>query len=182
MKMALKHTTKYAVQEVGKQGIEAAKKLCHWYWNWGCLKAILEKAFKDLVTSTVKQNAKLGLSLTEYIGSAVPKRAWQNCSNYKIDSKFEQQMKYLVQDMTKYLIPGLITDSTTSQISDLIGRLSEVSNKATELVAKSGTEEIAKVIKMSLKIAEHNANFVQLVQSVPTEHVINDIFVLELIN
>ncbi|CAB1352216.1 unnamed protein product, partial [Coregonus sp. 'balchen'] len=106
----------------------------------------------------------------------------QNGSNFKIDSKLEQQIKDLVQDMTKYQISGLVTDSTTSQVSDLIGRLSEVSNKATELVAKSGTQEIAKVIKISFKIAEHTTNLVQLVQSIPTEHVINDIFVLQLIN
>ncbi|KAM9516901.1 uncharacterized protein ACWYII_044168 isoform 2-T2 [Salvelinus alpinus] len=177
MKMALKHATKYAFQEVGKQGVITGINYAIDAGIGAIFKIILEKAFKDMVNSTVKKNAELDLSLTEYISSAVPKGALQNRSNYKIDSKLEQQMKDLVQDMTKYLIPGLMTDATTSQVSNVISRLSEVCNNATDLVAKSC---IAKGVKISLEIAKHTTTLVQMIRSIPTEHVINDIFVLEL--
>ncbi|CAB1318245.1 unnamed protein product [Coregonus sp. 'balchen'] len=180
MKVALKHATKYAFQEVGKQSVIAGINYGIDAGIGAIFKMILEKAFKDMVTSTVKQNAELGLSLTKYIGSAVPKGALQNRSNYKIDSKLEQQMKDLVQVMTKDLIPGLMTDATTSQVSDVISRLSEVCNNATDLVEKSGTHLIAKGVKISVEIAKHTTTLVQMIQSIPTEHVINDIFVLEL--
>ncbi|CAB1318246.1 unnamed protein product [Coregonus sp. 'balchen'] len=180
MKVALKHATKYAFQEVGKQSVIAGINYGIDAGIGAIFKIILEKAFKDMVTSTVKQNAELGLSLTKYIGSAVPKGALQNRSNYKIDSKLEQQMKDLVQVMTKDLIPGLMTDATTSQVSDVISRLSEVCNNATDLVEKSGTHCIAKGVKISVEIAKHTTTLVQMIQSIPTEHVINDIFVLKL--
>ncbi|XP_064798343.1 uncharacterized protein LOC135517719 isoform X2 [Oncorhynchus masou masou] len=144
------------------------------------LKQFYKKLSKNMVNSTVKKNAELDLSLTEYISSAVPKGAFQNRSNYKIDSKLEQQTKDLVQVMTKELIPGLMTDATTSQVSDVISRLSEVCNNATDLVAKSGTHFIAKGVKMSVEIAKHTTTLVKMIQSIPTEHVINDIFVLDL--
>ncbi|XP_029564674.1 uncharacterized protein LOC115159261 isoform X2 [Salmo trutta] len=180
MKMALKHATKYAVQEVAKQGVITGINYAIDAGIGAIFKTILEKALKDMVSSTVKKNAELDLSLTEYISSAVPKGALQNRSNYEIDSKLEQQIKYFVQDMTKELIPGLMTDATTSQVSDVISRLSEVCNNATDLVEKSGTHFIAKGVKISVEIAKHTTTLVQMIQSIPTEHVINDIFVLEL--
>ncbi|XP_031677346.1 uncharacterized protein LOC109868529 isoform X1 [Oncorhynchus kisutch] len=97
MKMALKHATKYAFQEVGKQGVITGINYAIDAGIGAIFKTILEKAFKDMV----KKNAELDLSLTEYISSAVPKGALQNRSNYKIDSKLEQQTKDLVQVMTK---------------------------------------------------------------------------------
>ncbi|XP_045074124.1 uncharacterized protein LOC121583538 [Coregonus clupeaformis] len=180
IKVALKHATKYAFQEVGKQSLIAGINYGIDAGIGAIFKMILDKAFKDIVTSTVKQNAELGLSLTKYIGSVVPKGALQNHSNDKIDSKLEKQMKDLVQVMTKDLIPGLMTDATTSQVSDVISRLSEVCNNATDLVEKSGTHCIAKGVKISVEIAKHTTTLVQMIQSIPTEHVINDIFVLEL--
>ncbi|KAM9516899.1 uncharacterized protein ACWYII_044167 isoform 2-T2 [Salvelinus alpinus] len=181
MKMALKHATKYAFQEVGKQGVIKGINYVIDAGIGAIFKTILEKAFKDMVNSTVKKNAELDLSLTKYISSAVPKGALQNRSNYKIDSKLEQQMKDLVQDMTKELIPGLMTDATTSQVSNVISRLSEVCNNATDLVAKSGTGCIAKGVKLSVEIAKHTTTLVQMIRSIPTKHVINDIFLLKLI-
>ncbi|XP_064797117.1 uncharacterized protein LOC135517002 [Oncorhynchus masou masou] len=180
MKMALKHATKYAFQEVGMQGVITGINYAIDAGIGAIFKTILEKAFKDMVNSTVKKNAELNLSLTEYISSAVPKGALQNRSNYKIDSKLEQQTKDLVQVMTKELIPGLMTDATTSQVSDVISRLSEVCNNATDLVAKSGTHSNAEEVKISVAIAKHTTTLVQMIQSIPTEHVINYIFVLEL--
>ncbi|XP_045074121.1 uncharacterized protein LOC121583540 [Coregonus clupeaformis] len=140
--------------------------------------SLLSAGFSAIKKVAITAYKVLNVSL--YIGSAVPKGALQNRSNYKIDSKLEQQMKDLVQVMTKDLIPGLMTDATTSQVSDVISRLSEVCNNATDLVEKSGTHLIAKGVKISVEIAKHTTTLVQMIQSIPTEHVINDIFVLEL--
>ncbi|XP_028980887.2 uncharacterized protein LOC105009149 isoform X1 [Esox lucius] len=181
IKTALKHATKYAVQEAAKQGIETALNYTIDTGIQAVFKEILKDGFKISVSSTVNQNAKLGNCLTEYIASAVPKGALQNSSNYKIDPKLEQQMKDLVQIMTKDQIPELMNDDTTSKVSDVISRLSEVSKKGLELVENSEKNKLVKGIKISLKIAEHSTNLAKMVQSIPTEHVINDIFVLNLV-
>ncbi|XP_034152932.1 uncharacterized protein LOC105014817 [Esox lucius] len=166
IKTALKHATKYTVQEAAKQGIETALNYAIDTGIQAVFKEILKDGFKISVSSTVNQNAKLGNCLTEYIASAVPKGALQNSSNYKIDSKLEQQMKDLVQIMTKDLIPELMNDDTTSKVSEVISRLSEVSKKGLELVENSGKNKLVKGIKISLLIAEHSTNLAKMVQSI----------------
>ncbi|KAJ7996402.1 hypothetical protein DPEC_G00236710 [Dallia pectoralis] len=181
IKTAFKQATKYAVQEVAKQGINTALNYAIDTGIQAVFKEILKDAFKDSVSSTVKNNAKLCVSLTEYIASALPKGALENSTSYKIDSKLEQQMKDLVQIMTKDLIPQLMNNDTTSKVGEVISRLTEVSKTGLELVEKSGGEKLAKGIKISLKIAEYTTILAKMVQSIPTEHVINDIFIVNLI-
>ncbi|KAL0965752.1 hypothetical protein UPYG_G00285250 [Umbra pygmaea] len=176
MRSALKHATKYAVQEVGKQGIENALNYCIDAGIEAVFKEILKEAIKDSVSSTIKKNSELDVCLINYISATVPKKALHDSSNYKIDSKLEQEMKDLVQLMTKDQIPALMYDKTTSQVSDIISRLSEVSKKGLELVEQSGKHGISKAINISLKIAEHSGNLAKMIQSIPTEHVINEIF------
>ena len=148
MKTALKHATKYTFHEVEKQCVNAGMNYIIDAEIGAIFTFFLEKAFKDTVTSSVKQNAELGLSLTEYIRYC---RALQNHINYKIDSKLEQ-ITNLLKVMTKYLILGLMTDATKSQVSEVISRLSEGCNNATDLVAKSGTHCTAKRVKISAEI------------------------------
>ncbi|KAJ7996407.1 hypothetical protein DPEC_G00236760 [Dallia pectoralis] len=181
IKTAFKQATKYAVQEVAKQGFNTALNYAIDTGIQAVFKEILKDAFKNSVSSTVKNNAQLCVGLTQYIASAVPKGALENSTSYKIDSKLEQQIKDLVQIMTKDLIPQLMNNDTTSKVGEVISRLSEVSKTALELVEKSGREELAKGIEISLKIADHTTTLAKMVQPIPTELVINDIFILNLI-
>ncbi|KAJ7987040.1 hypothetical protein DPEC_G00334640 [Dallia pectoralis] len=180
MTTGLKQATKYAVKEVAKQGINTALNYAIDTGIQAVFKEILKNAFKDSVSSTVKQNAELCVSLTEYIASAVPKGALETSTSYKIDSKLEQQMKDLVQIMTKDLIP-MLTNDDISKASEVISTLSEVSKKGLELAEKSGGNNLAKGIQMALKIADYATKLAKMVQSSPTEHVINDIFIVNLI-
>ncbi|KAJ7987042.1 hypothetical protein DPEC_G00334660 [Dallia pectoralis] len=181
MTTVFKQATKYAVQEVAKQGINTALNYVIDTGIQAVFKEILRDAFTDSVSSTVKKNAELSVSLTEYIASAVPKGAFKTSTSYKIDSKLEQQIKDLVQIMIKDLIPELMNDDTTSNVGEVISRLSEVSKEGLKLVEINEKNKLAKGIKISLEIAEYATKLAKMVRSIPTEHVINDVFIVNLI-
>ncbi|CAK6977192.1 uncharacterized protein LOC121895074, partial [Scomber scombrus] len=174
LKQNLKHAAKYTVQEIGKQAVVTGLN----HAVDAGLKAIFEKilssAFKDIVTSAVKQNFDLVKAITDFICSQVPKAALQK-DNFKIGKLDEKEMNKTIALLTEEVIPDLMMDCTT--VHEVIGKLTEVCNGATELLGKTKHTGA----KLSLVVADCSAHFIEMLSSVPTKKVIDETFVPKLL-
>ncbi|KAA0704160.1 hypothetical protein E1301_Tti023518 [Triplophysa tibetana] len=130
------------------------------------------KVTKSLLN--VKQNIKLDQTLVEFISSGVPKAALKK-ENFKIDSKYEKQMKESVGLLSEEIIPELILDCTTAQ--DVISKLSEVCDAATELMEKAKLSGVLETAKLVLKVAEYSTRLCEILGAVPTKKIIDQKFV-----
>ncbi|KAI4893737.1 hypothetical protein NFI96_026669, partial [Prochilodus magdalenae] len=174
------HAAKYVVQEIGTQAVNTA--LNHAI-NEGLQalfeKTILKKAFKDIVFSAVKANTKLDQTVSELISSGVPKVAL-NKENFKVDQKYEQQLKKTVSMLSEDIIPYLMMDCTT--VHEVISRLSEVSNAATDIMNKAKCSGVLTGAKLLTKVADCSAHLIEMLNAIPTKKIIDSKFVPELLN
>ncbi|XP_029518290.2 uncharacterized protein LOC115130877 isoform X1 [Oncorhynchus nerka] len=181
VKQTFKHATKYAGQEMAKQIVTHT---LHYFIDAGLqavLKEILNKAFKDSITSVVKENDALSHTLTELVCSGVPKSALQKpAAEFKIDRECEKSIKDLVKSVTEKIISDLMTDCST--VHEIIDRLAQVSSKASDLMDNAGVPgKVQTAISASLCIAKFSTVLVQMLNSIPTEKCINDRFSSKLI-
>ncbi|CAK6983566.1 uncharacterized protein LOC122981724 [Scomber scombrus] len=178
LKQNLKHAAKYTAKEITKQ---AVSKSLNYAVDAG-LKAIFENilssAFKDVVTSAVKQNRDLVKAITDFICSQVPKAALQK-ENFKIGKSNEEEMNKAIAALTEEVIPDLMMDCTT--VHEVIGKLTEVCNGATELMDKAKLSGVVQGVNISLKVAEYSTRFIEILNSVPTKKVIDETFVPKLL-
>ncbi|XP_042263836.1 uncharacterized protein LOC121895074 [Thunnus maccoyii] len=178
VKQNFKYAAKYAAQEIGKQAVDTGLN----YAVDGlkeAFKKILESAFKDVVTSAVKQNRDLDKAITEFISSQVPKAAMQK-DNFKIGKLDEEEMTKTIAVLTDEVIPDLMRDCTT--VHEVINRLTEVCNGATDIMNKGKLSGIFKAAELALKVADHTTRFIEILNSVPTKRVIDETFVPTLLS
>ncbi|KAI4890633.1 hypothetical protein NFI96_016962, partial [Prochilodus magdalenae] len=174
------HATKYVVQEIGTQAVNTAinyainEGLQNFFEN-----NILKKVFEDIVLSAVKENTKLDQTLSEFISSGVPKVAL-NQDNFKVDQKYEQQLEKTLCTLSENIIPYLITDYAT--VHEVIDKLSEVSNAATDIMNKAQCSGVVAVSDLVLKVAESTTRFIEMLNAIPTKEIIDNKFVPELLN
>ncbi|KAI7793684.1 hypothetical protein IRJ41_025216 [Triplophysa rosa] len=177
-KQNFKHATKYAIQEIGKKSVitilnyamdEALQKV---------FKEILQDCFKNDVSSSLKQNNKLDQTVVEFISSGVPKGALKK-ENFRIDQKYEKQLKESVGMLCEEITPQLVRDCTTAQ--EVISRLSDVCDAATELMEKAKLSGVLETAKVVLKVAECSTCLCQILGAVPTQEIIDQKFVPELL-
>lgn len=176
LRQNFKHATKYAVQELGKQSVVTAMNYAIDKALQEVLGNILRRSFKDMVTSSVKGNSKLDLSLAEFISSGVPKAALEKV-NFKIDHKYETQTRESVAVLCEDIAPHLIVDCTTAQ--EVISKLSEVCNAAAEIMVKEKAKGVFEMAKLVLKVAEYSTRLAQILEAVPTKKIIDQKFVPE---
>ncbi|KAA0704162.1 hypothetical protein E1301_Tti000197 [Triplophysa tibetana] len=174
LKQNFKHAAKYAVQEIGKKSLISIMNYAIDKALTEVFKNILQNSFKNVVTFSVKQNIKLDQTLVEFISSGVPKAALKK-ENFKIDSKYEKQMKESVGLLSEEIIPELILDCTTAQ--DVISKLSEVCDAATELMEKAKLSGVLETAKLVLKVAEYSTRLCEILGAVPTKKIIDQKFV-----
>lgn len=172
-----KYATKYAVQEIGKQSVLTAMNYAVEEALQQVFKKILEGAFKNSVTSSVKQSCKLDETLVGFISSGIPKAALRK-ENFKIDQKYEKEVKKTVALLCEEVIPSIILDCTTAQM--VIKKLSEVCRKATEIMEKAKLSGLHKMIDLAMKVAEYSTSLIQILASVPTKEIIDEKFIPEL--
>lgn len=178
VKQNLKFATKYVVQEIGKQSVLTAMNYAMDAALQEFFKTILQSSFENVVTSAVKQSSELDKTLVEFISSGIPKTALKK-DNFKIDQAYEKQVKKSVGMLCEEVIPDLILDCTTAQ--DVISKLSEVCEKAEELMNKAKLSGVYGKAKLVLKVAEYSAGFTQILGAIPTEEIIQQKFVPELL-
>ncbi|XP_036418950.1 uncharacterized protein LOC118802510 [Colossoma macropomum] len=174
-----KHAAKFAVQEIGKQAVNTAINHAINAGLEALFEKILKKAFERIVFSSVKENSKLDQTLSEFISSGVPKVALEK-DNFKIDQKYEQQFKQSVDMLTEDIIPHLIMDCTT--VHEVINRLSEVSNAATDILNKAKCSGVAEGAALCLKVADCTTHLIEMLNAIPTKAIIDSKFVPELLN
>ncbi|KAF4073475.1 hypothetical protein AMELA_G00259070 [Ameiurus melas] len=171
-----KHATKYAVQELVKQSVVTAMNYAIDKALQEVLDMILRSSFKNVVTSSVKENSKLDLSLTEFISSGVPKAALEKV-NFKIDQKYETQIQESVAMLCEDITPHLIMDCTTAL--EVISKLSEVCDAATEIMGNEKGKGVFETAKLILKVAEYRTRLEQILAAIPTKKIIDQKFVPE---
>ncbi|KAI7793445.1 hypothetical protein IRJ41_023817 [Triplophysa rosa] len=170
-----KYATKYAVQEISKQSVISAINYGIDIAGQEVFKLILHNSFKNVVASSVKQNSKLDQTLIEFISSGVPKAALKK-ENFKIDSKYEKQMKESVDMLCEEIIPQLVLDCTKTR--DVITNLCKVCDIVTNEVKQSGLLTAAKV---ALKVAEYSTRLSEILSAIPTKKIIDKEFVPQLL-
>ncbi|XP_052409495.1 uncharacterized protein LOC127955908 [Carassius gibelio] len=178
VKQNLKFATKYVVQEIGKQSVLTAMNYAMDSALQEFFKEILQSCFENVVTSAVKQSSELDKTLVEFISSGIPKAAL-TIEDFKIDQAYEKQVKKSVGMLCEDVIPDLILDCTTAQ--DVISKLSEVWEKTEELMNKAKLSGVYEMAKLVLKVAEYSADFTQILVAIPTEEIIQQKFVPELL-
>ncbi|XP_051793848.1 uncharacterized protein LOC127530632 [Acanthochromis polyacanthus] len=176
VKQCFKHAGKYAVQELGKQGCMTAVS----YAIDKGLNAVFQKAlhdhFKKKTTSLIKANSRLDTALNDLVCSGVPKTAMENgMTDYRIDEDCEESMHQSVNMLTSRVIPDLMMDCTT--VMKALNTLSEVYDKVTQHIQSEKAAGRMQYLKQGLEIAKYATMSVQILQSYPTEKVINDTFV-----
>ncbi|XP_034158338.2 uncharacterized protein LOC113528924 [Pangasianodon hypophthalmus] len=174
LRQSFKYATKYAAQEIGKKSVLSAMNYAIDAVLQEVFKKILLTAFENVVTSSVKQSSKLDQTLVEFISSGVPKAALKK-ENFKIDQKYEKQIKKTVDLLCEEIIPQIILDCTTAK--EVISKLSEVCEAATDLMNKAKLSGVLETAKLALKVADYTTKFVQILGAVPTKEIIDQKFV-----
>ncbi len=178
LKQNFKFATKYAVQEIGKQSVLTTMNYAIDAALQEVFKKILQSSFENVVTSSVKQSSKLDQTLVEFISSGIPKAALEK-EDFKIDQTYEKEVKKSVGMLCEEIIPHLILDCTTAQ--DVISKLSEVCEKAEELMNKAKLSGVHEMAKLALKVAEYSAFLIQILSAIPTREIIQQKCVPELL-
>ena len=180
VKQCLKHATKYTVQELAKQGCVDVLSHAVDKGLKALFQKVLNQAFKDKVVSLIKANALLGKALTDLICSGIPKDALENgCSDFTIDKGREGQMCKSVDVMTRQVIPDLMMDCTT--VKKVVDGLSNVCGAVTQLIKDEKQFAKMEKVTMCLQSAKYITLCVQILNSCPTEQVINETFVPKLL-
>ncbi|XP_048010494.1 uncharacterized protein LOC125244454 [Megalobrama amblycephala] len=178
VKQNFKFATKYAVQEIGKKSVLTAMNYAIDAALQEVFKKILQSSFENVVTLSVKQSSKLDQTLVEFISSGIPKVALEK-ENFKIDQNYEKQIKKSVGVLSEEIIPYLILDCTKAR--EVISKLSEVCEAATELMDKAKLSGVLETAKLALKVAEYTTNLCQILGAVPTKEIIDQKFVPQLL-
>ncbi|XP_041934787.1 uncharacterized protein LOC121697358 [Alosa sapidissima] len=171
----LKHASKYAIQEIGKQALTAGLNYAVDKGVQTIFRLCLEGAFKQIVSSAIKSNSTLDQVLTKVVCSGVPKATLQKeTPDFRIDTKIEEEIKGLVKSAsnTEELVSGYTT------VHEVIDKLSTVSEKAAGIMNQKGIMKgIIEGIQMATEIAEYTTTFVEILQAVPTSAIIDRKFV-----
>ncbi|XP_048011335.1 uncharacterized protein LOC125244980 [Megalobrama amblycephala] len=178
VKQNFKFATKYALQEIGKKSVLTAMNYAIDAALQEVFKKILRSSFENVVSSSVKQSSKLDQTLVEFISSGIPKVALEK-ENFKIDQNYEKQIKKSVGVLSEEIIPYLILDCTKAR--EVISKLSEVCEAATELMDKAKLSGVLETAKLALKVAEYTTNLCQILGAVPTKEIIDQKFVPQLL-
>ncbi|XP_038139286.1 uncharacterized protein LOC119782408 [Cyprinodon tularosa] len=178
VKQCFKHAAKYAGQEMLKQVCVTTLNYAADKGLEALFKRFLREAFKTKVLSLIRANGPLELRLTGLICSVVPKTAMkQESDGFRIDRGCEGEMRQSVNVLTRSIIPDLMTDCT--KIMNILDRLSEASGAIMQHVEKNGG------LKLAMKFFETGKYIIickQIHDSFPSEDVINNKFIPQLLN
>ncbi|XP_067248763.1 uncharacterized protein [Chanodichthys erythropterus] len=178
VKQNLKAASMYAVKEIGKKSVLTAMNYAIDAALQEIFKKILQSIFQNAVTSSVKQSSDLDQNLAQFISSGIPKAALEK-ENFKIDQNYESQIKKSIDMFCKEITPHLILDCTKEL--DVISKLSDVSDAATEIMNKESQSGVLEMAKLVLKVAEYETKFCQILGAIPTKEKMQNKFIPELL-
>ncbi|XP_005952275.1 uncharacterized protein LOC102301446 [Haplochromis burtoni] len=165
---------KYAVQELGKQGFISDVTHTVEKETDAFFQKVLKDVFEKKVFSLIKANRELDKVLTNFICSGIPKTALENgSSEFRIDKGCEEQMLQSVDLITREVIPALMMNCT--MVLKVLNILSEVCGAVTQ---QTGSHQGLDLMEKSAENVQVN---VQTLDSIPTEKVINNTFVPQLL-
>ncbi|GAA6109013.1 uncharacterized protein LOC113663549 isoform X1, partial [Tachysurus ichikawai] len=172
VKPTLKHSSKYAVQELAIQGVNTALNTCIDATVQKTFQQGFKSSFKESVCSTLHQNKEFVRALTDFISSGIPKAALQKESgSYSIRKSLEKEM----MDHTVYNTNLAMNDLMVNckQIHHVINILSQVWDKSAEHVANQPRT----CIKRLLSATSTSTTIYQMYSSIPTKQTIDCNFV-----
>ncbi|XP_047468014.1 uncharacterized protein LOC125024278 [Mugil cephalus] len=170
---SFKHATKYAVQELGKQGCVAALGYVADKGLKALFQRVLRNNFEEKVHLLIKANNDLDNALTVYICSGLPDTDLED--DFKINRACEQQMRQSVDVMTTQVIPDLMIECTT--VTKVLDTLSQVSGVVMQHVESQKNFNRMKAVKMCVESAQYITLCAQILKSFSTETLINETFV-----
>ncbi|XP_077065732.1 uncharacterized protein LOC143718601 [Siphateles boraxobius] len=178
LRQNFKLATNYAVQEIEKKTVLTAMNYAIDSALQEVFKKILQSSFENIVTLSVKRSSELDQALVEFISSGIPKAALKK-ENFKIDQNYEKQIKKSVDMFCEKIIPHHILDCTRER--DVISKLSEVCEAATELMNKAKLSGVVEMANLALKVDEYSTTYCQILGAIPTDDIIQQNFVPELL-
>lgn len=171
LKQNFKHASKYALQEIGKQAVTTALNYAVDEGVQAFFRVLIQNTFKQSVSSALQSNSTLDQELTKVVCFGVPKAALKkDTPDFKIDKGNEKEIKGLVESAsnTEELISKLST------VHEIIDKVSMVSDKASSIIKNKG---IIKGIQIAIELAEYTTVFVEILQTVQVNAIINEKFV-----
>ncbi|XP_060731334.1 uncharacterized protein LOC132849138 isoform X1 [Tachysurus vachellii] len=172
VKPILKHSCKYAVQELAIQGVNIALNTCIDATVQKTFQQGFQNTFKKSVCSTLHQNKEFIRALSDFISSRIPKAALQKESgSYRISKSLEKEMMDHTVYNTNLVMNDLIVNC--KQIHHVINILSQVWDKSAEYVAHRPYT----CIKSLLSAASMSTTIYEMYSSIPTKQTIDCNFV-----
>ncbi|XP_076119120.1 uncharacterized protein LOC143100067 isoform X1 [Alosa pseudoharengus] len=180
VKQAAKQAAKYAIQELGKQGVLAAVNYAMDKGFKAAFKKIFRTAFKNKVSSLLRANRGLDEALTHLICQEIPKEVIQTRPDeFTIDPQCEKRLEESVTHMSTQVIPELVTDLTN--VRTVISVLSQVSHSALRVLERQKASGVLLTVSRVLLAAEYTTSVIEMVKAIPTEGIINDQLVPQLL-
>ncbi|XP_078533263.1 uncharacterized protein LOC144819165 [Lissotriton helveticus] len=176
MKNNFVQAVKYTGQEMAKQSVIKALDYGMDAALEGVFKEIFEKAFKGMIAKSVKQNQALKQTLIKFtVVNGVPEMAL----------KTEKPSSFQIRDTNKQMMTSLMADVCQSAVNDIADDCSTVAKFFSYLDSmKDGILKIldeAKVkgviqkgFKLSVEVGKRTVEFVQMVNSAPTQDMIDN--------
>ncbi|XP_078530523.1 uncharacterized protein LOC144817667 [Lissotriton helveticus] len=165
------HAAKYAGQEIAKQG---ALKGLEYGMDKGLeavFKAIFEKAFKDMISKSVKGDQSLNEMMVKFvIVNGVPEKALQTetPTSFQVRAAHREIMKNVMAEVCKSAVANVNDDYDT--MSKVFTYLQTMENGILEILEKAKVKgAIQKGFKLSVEIGKSTVEFVQMINSSPTQ-------------
>ncbi|XP_060731332.1 uncharacterized protein LOC132849137 isoform X2 [Tachysurus vachellii] len=170
VKPTLKHSSKYAVQELAIQGVNTALNTGIDVALQKTFHQVFLNTFKESVCSKLHENKEFVRALTDFISSGIPKAALQKRSgSYRISETLKNKMTDYMDVKTKSVIYDLLVNC--KHIHQVINILSQVWDKSAEHVAHRPHTNIF------LTAASMSTSGYEMYYSIPTKRTIDCNFV-----
>ncbi|XP_078530581.1 uncharacterized protein LOC144817699 [Lissotriton helveticus] len=174
IKKNLGQVIKYTGQEIAKQGTLKAIEYVMDEALQAVFKKIFEDAFKDLIAKSIKGDKTLNQSIIKFIIiNGVPETALkiENQSTFQIRDAQKQIMNKILEDVCKSAVANVSEDYST--LNKFFTHLNTIKNGILQILEKAKVSgAIQKGFKLSVAVAKSVSEFVQMLNSCPTQDMI----------
>ncbi|KAJ1212513.1 hypothetical protein NDU88_000168 [Pleurodeles waltl] len=176
MKKNFLQAVKYTGQEMAKQGVIQALDYGMDAALEAVFKEIFQKAFKNMIATSVKGHEALKQTIKKFIvANGVPESAlkMENPATFQIRDAHKQIMNRVMQDVCSSAVNNIADDYKVlktffSYLNAMKGGILEILEEA----KVKGT--IQKGFKLSVEVGKKMVDFVQMINSAPTQDVIEN--------
>ncbi|KAJ1134277.1 hypothetical protein NDU88_000730 [Pleurodeles waltl] len=176
MKKNFVQALKYTGQEMAKQGTLKALEYGMDEALQAVFKNIFEDAFKDMIAKSIKGDKTLNQSIIKFIIiNGVPENALkqENPSTFRIRDTHKQIMNDMLADVCQSAVTNVSEDYNT--LNKFFTHLNTMKDGILQILEKAKVSgAIQKGFKLSVAIGKSVADFVQMLNSAPTQDVIEN--------